>query len=120
MQDPVAEIEGDVHSIKVAVLKGKEVLVFGFEALNRVRLAFREVPDVAEAKLFDLVLAVFVDGGDEHGAGIDKAPFSLKSASMLDVVVNIFIATYHFVPMHFSYSTSFQVLLGACNVMTLW
>lgn len=47
--------------VKVAVIKGQQVFVVLFDPLNRMCLAFREVPDVALSKLLDLILAILVD-----------------------------------------------------------
>jgi hypothetical protein len=69
--------------LKVAVVKNEEILVLVAQTLDVVRDTLGEVPDVALFKLLGCPAAVLVDGGEEEGALVDEAPFSLHVISKL-------------------------------------
>jgi hypothetical protein len=64
-------------SVKIRIIECEEIFVLVIYALNRMCLSFGKVPDVAEAEFGDLMAAFLVDGGDEHAAKEDLAPFCL-------------------------------------------
>ena len=77
MSDPVINIESRAGSIKVAIIEREKILVLVCQSLNRMRLAFGEVPDVASVQDIDLILAALINGGDEDLTLVDIAPFCL-------------------------------------------
>lgn len=61
MSDPVVDLECVAGVVEVGSVKDEEVFVFIVEALDRVCLSFREIPDVSNTELLDLPLSVLVD-----------------------------------------------------------
>lgn len=67
--------------VEVAVVKDEEILVLVREALNGMRRALGEVPDVAVVEFLNLVHAVLVHDGELHLAGVDDTPLRLLRIS---------------------------------------
>jgi len=63
--------------VEVAVVKDEEILVLVREALNGMRRALGEVPDVAVVEFLNLVHAVLIHDGELHLAGVDDTPLRL-------------------------------------------
>jgi hypothetical protein len=109
---------------KVAVVEDEEVLVLVAQALDVVRDALGEVPDVALFELLGCPAAVLVDSGEEEGAFVDEAPFSLHVISrpsrrqVMDVDVPCSV-TYNTMPVQLTDSTFLQVLLGTGDITAL-
>lgn len=60
--------------VEVSVIESEKILVLVVDALNGMRLALREIPDVSDSKLLDLLLAVLVNGRDDHSTSIHESP----------------------------------------------
>jgi hypothetical protein len=87
-------------SLEVAVVERQDILVLIVEALDSVRLALGEVPDVSKAKFSRLMTALLIDSRDKNAAKKYLAPFS------------------HSMPMQLPNSAFLQMLLRSCDVMT--
>ena len=66
--EPVAEQEGVVLGEAAIVEHQQELAAVGAEPLDRVRDAFGEVPEVADADVVDELAALLVDRGDAGAA----------------------------------------------------
>ena len=118
MQEPVIYHECCAQFVEISVVEGEEVLVLVVQTLDRVRLAFGEVPDVAWLELGDLVVAVGIYGGDCDSASVDEAPFGLREAisSLRPCCAASTSQTYHPVPMNLPNCTFVQMLLRGRNI----
>ena len=73
--DPVTEQEG-VVLVEIAVVEHQQKLgAVGTQALNRMRDAWREIPQVADADVVDEIAALRIDRGDARGAVEHVGPF---------------------------------------------
>lgn len=99
MRDPIIDVKGGARGIEIPIVENEQVLVLIRQALDHVRLAFGEVPDVAFVQDLELVAAVFVDGADADLALVDVAPLG------------------NAVPVQLADAAFGQVLLGACDVV---
>lgn len=77
--DPVADIEGGALCREITIVESQEVLIVIFEALNGVRNALWEVPDVSNFERLELVTTFFIDCRNGDAACIHVAPFGLQS-----------------------------------------
>ena len=80
-----------------------------------MRRALREVPNVPNFKLLNLVISVLINCGDQDLPRIDIAPFSLLNVND-DSLLTIQVFTYHSMPMKLSYSSLVEMLLSSSNI----
>jgi hypothetical protein len=78
VSQPIGDVKGSVRGIKVAFVKGKQVLVLVIETLDGVSLSLGEVPDVTDVEGRDLVASLIINSANQDGAIVDNAPFSLN------------------------------------------
>jgi hypothetical protein len=63
--------------VEVRIIKNKQKFVVLLDALDSMREALGEVPNISIVKLLDLVSAIFIYGGDENRPGVHETPFCL-------------------------------------------
>jgi hypothetical protein len=102
MRNPVVDVESGARSLEVAIVEDEQVLVLLRQALNHMRLALREIPDIALVQDFVLIAAVFVNSANGDLAMVHVAPFC-------DTV-----------PVELANAAFGQVLLSACDVVAGW
>ena len=76
MRDPIIDVEGGACSLEIALVEDKQVLVLIRKALDHMRLALREVPNVTFVEDLILVTTEFVDSADAHLTLVDVTPLS--------------------------------------------
>ena len=74
VRDPIIDIESGACSLEIALVEDKQVLVLIRKALNHMRLALGEVPDIALVEDFILVTTELVNSADTNLTLVDIAP----------------------------------------------
>jgi hypothetical protein len=69
------------NGIEVSGVEHQKELIVIIETLDSMGRSLREVPDIANAELVDLITAIFVNGRHQHTASIDISPLSLQWVS---------------------------------------
>jgi hypothetical protein len=64
--------------LKVAIVKGKQVLVLIIQALDVVGNALGEIPDVTGLQHFSREASILINTSEKERAIVDKSPFSLS------------------------------------------
>jgi hypothetical protein len=80
-----------------------------------VRRALREVPNVPNFKLLNLVISDLINRRDQDLPRIDITPFSLLNIND-DSLLTIQMFTYHSMPMKLAYSSLVEMLLSGSNI----
>ena len=84
-----------------------------------MRRALREVPNVPNFELLDLVISVLINRGDQDLPRINITPFSLLNIND-DSLLTIQLFTHHSMPMKLSYSSLVEMLLSSSNIRARW
>ena len=99
MRNPIVDIERCACSLEISLVEDKQKLILVREALDHMRLALGEVPDVAFIQDLELVTTEFVDSADTNLTLVDITPLG-------DTV-----------PVQLTNAAFGQVLLGTGNVV---
>jgi hypothetical protein len=100
MRDPIIDIKGSARGIEITIVENKQVLILLRKTLNHMRLALREVPNIAFIQNLKLVAAVLVNSADTNLTLVDIPPLG-------DAV-----------PVQLANAAFGQVLLGTGDVVT--
>ena len=78
MGNPIIDVKCGSNRVKFAIIKGQQVLVLVIKALNGVRLALGEIPDVPYIEDVDFILAILIDCRDQDLASVNVTPLGLQ------------------------------------------
>lgn len=65
MGNPIIDHECCSHSLEIAIVEGKKILIFLIKTLDVVGDTLGEIPDVASVKLLSCEASVLIDTGQE-------------------------------------------------------
>lgn len=85
MGNPVIDIECRTRGFKVTLIEDEKIFILVRESLDHMRLAFREIPDVAFIQDLVLVATELIDGTNSNLTCVHVAPFSLGGLALYDL-----------------------------------